>query len=192
MTFEMRSKNEQQQKVQLVTTSVLFSINCLPKSTDRTSSQQPPVLAQGDHTDHVPAANRGGRSSRYQQLHDSYGDAASLKAGYSPGLPTPTASPSALLHVTTIWRTCSRPLPPSNHHCCSGWRQQESVFHCFCGHSNSNSESRSLRRAGDKQVHYPAEQQLYPQPAEEAVTGHVPHTWHLLYTDFLHNPGPDR
>lgn len=50
---------------------------------------------------HVPAANRGGRSSRYQQLHDSYSDAVSLKAGYSLGLPTPTVSPSALLHLTT-------------------------------------------------------------------------------------------
>lgn len=88
-------------KIQLVTTSVPFSIAVFLKAQIWWAYINFQSLRWGNHMHHIAAANRHGRASRYRQINDSSGDAFSLKAGYAPELPTPAVSPSALRHVIT-------------------------------------------------------------------------------------------
>ena len=88
-------------KIQLVTTSVPFSITVFLKAQIWQAYINFQSLRGGNHTHHVAAANRRGRASQYRQINDSSTDAFSLKAGYALELPKPTVSPSALLHVIT-------------------------------------------------------------------------------------------
>lgn len=142
-------------KIQLVTTSVPFSIAVFLKAQIWRAYINFQSLHWGNHMHHIAAANRHGRASQYQQINDSSADAFSLKAGYAPGLPTPCQSISSTaryyqfggravdcFHLQTIIGAME------------GGKKND-YFHCFCGHSNTHIDSCSLRRAGNKQVRYP-------------------------------------